>query len=64
MEQSFIRPSLSGFFTDSRDESHFLIKMNNLEAMTQYWRGKFEEEQSVNKSLTNELAEEKEKNWL
>ena len=39
MEQSFIRPSLSGFFTDSRVESRFLIQMNNLEAMTQYWKG-------------------------
>jgi hypothetical protein len=64
MEHSFTRPSLSGFFTDSRVESRFLIQMNNLEAMTQYWRGKFEEEQSTNKSLVEELAEEKEKNRL
>jgi len=58
MEQSFTIPSLSGFFTDSRVESHFLIHMNNLEAMTQYWKGKFEKEESTNKSLIEELAEE------
>jgi len=64
MEQSFIRPSLSGFFTDSRVESRFLIQMNNLETMIQYWKDKFEEEQNVNKNLTVELAEEKGKNQI
>jgi len=58
MEQSFTRPSLSGFFPDSRTESHFMIKMNNLEAMTQYWRRKFEEEQSAKQMLADELADE------
>lgn len=58
MEQSFTRPSLSGFFPDSRTESHFLIKMCNLEAMIEYWRKKFEEEQSAKNILQDELTEE------
>jgi len=62
-DHSFTRPSLSGCFSDSRTESRFLIQMNNLEAMTQYWKEKFEKE-STNKSLIDELAEEKEKNQL
>jgi hypothetical protein len=58
MEQSFTRPSLSGFFSDSRIESRFIIEMNNLEAMTQYWKKKFEEEQSAKQMLVDELADE------
>jgi hypothetical protein len=64
MEQSFTRPSLSGFFPDSRIESHFLINMCNQEAITQYWRTKFEEEQSAKQSLADELAEEKDRNQI
>jgi len=57
-DHSFTRPSLSGCFSDSRTESHFLIKMCNQEAMIEYWREKFEKEQSALKSLQEELSEE------
>ena len=64
MQQSFTRPSLSGCFTDSRTESHFLIKMCNLEAMIEYWREKYEKEQSTLTSLQEELAEEQSANKI
>ena len=62
MEYSFTRPSLSGCFTDSRTENHFLIKMCNQEAMIEYWKEKYEKEQSALKNLQDELAEEQSAN--
>ena len=65
MEQSFTRPSLSSVFNDPREESHFLIKkIASLELMVHDLSAKFEKVQNTNKSLVDELAEEKKKNKL
>ncbi len=64
MEQSFTRPSLSDFYPDPRAECLSIKQLYNQEAMTKYWRTKFEEEQYVKQNLADKLAEEKNRNQI
>ena len=64
MEQSFTRPSLSDFYPDSRTECLSIKQPYNQEAITKYWRTKFEEEQSAKQNLADKLAEEKDRNQI
>ncbi len=57
MEQSFTRPSLSGFFTDSHAQNHFIKQLCKHEATIEHWKRKFEDEESVKQRFADELAE-------